>query len=150
MSDIFEYKLENIYEVLLLESIFIQKEILWRIHFILIEFFLNKILLEKIWNECKNHHFSIRLRVSSRTTSKQKWGVAFLHSRLFTLGGFVTIRPITPRELRRFLFYSLCSLLSASIKLHAKLKYSSHRHTSQLWSCFSQKAVLGHNSITTL
>ncbi len=36
----------------------------------------------------KNHHFSIRLHVSSRTTGKQKCGVAFLHSQLFTLGGF--------------------------------------------------------------
>ncbi len=32
----------------------------------------------------KNH----RLRVSSQTRDKRKFGVAFLHSRLFTLGGF--------------------------------------------------------------
>ncbi len=38
----------------------------------------------------KDHHFSIRLRVSSQTTDKQKCSVAFLHSRLFTLGVFVT------------------------------------------------------------
>ncbi len=31
----------------------------------------------------KNHHFSIRLRVSSQTTSKRKCGVAFLHSTAF-------------------------------------------------------------------
>ncbi len=36
----------------------------------------------------KKHHFSIRLLVSSRTTGKQKCGVSFLHSWLFTLGGF--------------------------------------------------------------
>ncbi len=36
----------------------------------------------------KNHHFSIRPSVSSRTIGKRKRDVAFLHSRLFTLRGF--------------------------------------------------------------
>ncbi len=35
----------------------------------------------------KNHNFSIRLGVSSRTTGKEKCGVAFLYSQLVTLGG---------------------------------------------------------------
>ncbi len=49
----FECKLKNIYKVLLLESILIRMEILWRINFILIKFLVNKLLLEKLWNECK-------------------------------------------------------------------------------------------------
>ncbi len=36
----------------------------------------------------KNHHFFIRRHVSSRTTGKQKCGIAFLHPQLFTIGGF--------------------------------------------------------------
>ncbi len=36
----------------------------------------------------KNRHFSIRLRIYSRTTGKRKCGVAYLHSRLFTPGCF--------------------------------------------------------------
>ncbi len=66
--------MKNIYEVFLLESILTGKEILWRINFILIKFFLNEIPLEKIQNEWKKkHHFSIRLRASSRTTGERKW-----------------------------------------------------------------------------
>ncbi len=41
----------------------------------------------------KNHHFSIRLPLSSQTTGKRKYGVAFLHSQLFTLGGFGITYP---------------------------------------------------------
>ncbi len=52
-SVIFECKSKNIYEVFLLESRRIQKEILWRINFVLIKFFPNKILLDKIQSECK-------------------------------------------------------------------------------------------------
>ncbi len=36
----------------------------------------------------KIDHFSIRVRVSSRTMIQQKCGVAFLHSWLYTPGGF--------------------------------------------------------------
>ncbi len=56
-SVIFECKLKNILKIFLLESILTRKKILWRINFILIKFLLNKILLEKIWNECKKTAF---------------------------------------------------------------------------------------------
>ncbi len=56
-SAIFYCKLKNIHEVLLLESILIWKEILWRINFVLIKFSLNVLLFEKSWNECKNPSF---------------------------------------------------------------------------------------------
>ncbi len=56
-SVIFEYKLKNIYEAFLFENILIQKELLWRIKFIFIKFFLNNILLEKIRNERRKPSF---------------------------------------------------------------------------------------------
>ncbi len=40
-SVIFKYKLKNFYEVFLFERLLTRKEILWRINFILIKFFLN-------------------------------------------------------------------------------------------------------------
>ncbi len=50
----------------------------------LIKFFLNKILLEKVQNECKKPSFLHK----DTCTGKQKCGVAFLNSQFFTLGGF--------------------------------------------------------------
>ncbi len=47
----------NSNRVLLLESILIQKKILWRINFILIKFLQNKLLLEKLPKECKKPSF---------------------------------------------------------------------------------------------
>ncbi len=70
-SVIFECKLKNIYKVLLVKSILIRKKISWRINFILLKFFLNKLLLEKLRNECKKHHSSIRLCVSSWTSTME-------------------------------------------------------------------------------
>ncbi len=48
---VFECKLKNIHEVLLLKSILIQKKILWIINFVLIKFSLNAILFGKLRNE---------------------------------------------------------------------------------------------------
>ncbi len=56
-SVIFECKLKNVYEVFLLKRVLSRKEILWKINFILIKFFLNKILLEKVQNEFKKPSF---------------------------------------------------------------------------------------------
>ncbi len=53
-SQFFQHKLNNIRKVYLLESILIQKKILWRINFILIKFSANALLFEKWQNECKN------------------------------------------------------------------------------------------------
>ncbi len=69
---IFECKLKNIYEGFLLESILTREEILWRINFILIKFFLNKILLKKIQNECKKPSFHRTATRISWTTGKRK------------------------------------------------------------------------------
>ncbi len=58
----------------------------------------------------KIHHFSIRLRVFSRTTVQQKCCAAFLHSWLYTLGGFVSLHKLKqeyPQFLLRFSFTSL-------------------------------------------
>ncbi len=83
--------MKNIYKVLLLESILIRKKILWRKNFVLIKFLLNGLLFEKSWNECKINNFSVRLCVLSRTMVQWKCGVAFLHSWLHTLGGFLLV-----------------------------------------------------------
>ncbi len=56
-SVIFWRKLKNIHQVSLLESILIQKKILWRINFVFIKFLLNALLFEKSCNECKNPSF---------------------------------------------------------------------------------------------
>ncbi len=56
-SVIFQCKLKNIHEVLLLEGILIRKKILWRINFVLIKFLLCALLFEKSRNEYKNPSF---------------------------------------------------------------------------------------------
>ncbi len=56
-SQFFQHKLKNIGEVLLLESMLIQRKILWRINFVLIQFSPNALLFEKLQNECKNPSF---------------------------------------------------------------------------------------------
>ncbi len=54
-SAIFKCKLKNIYEVLLLESILIQKKILWRINLILIKFLINALIFDKLRTKCKKN-----------------------------------------------------------------------------------------------
>ncbi len=53
-SVIFEQKLKNIHEVLLLKGILIRKKILWKINFFVIKFLSNALLFG---NKCKNTSF---------------------------------------------------------------------------------------------
>ncbi len=57
LSQFFQRKLKNVYEVLLPESILIQKKILWRINLVLIKCSPNAFLFEKLQDDCENPSF---------------------------------------------------------------------------------------------
>ncbi len=97
-SVIFECKLKNMYEVILLESILIWKKILWRINFVLIKFLPNALLFQKLRINGKIHHFSIRLHVLDRTP------LAVLSS--FTFTAFFSRRLWISHPPVRFIFSS--------------------------------------------
>ncbi len=71
---IFECKLNNIHNVLLLENTLVWKKILWRINFVLIKFSLNALLFEKLRNECKSPSFLYKATciVSDHCTTKMR------------------------------------------------------------------------------
>ncbi len=80
-SVIFYHKLKNIHAVLLLESILIQKKILWRINYVLTKFLLNALLFEKSRNKCKNPSFLQKATCISldRGSTKMRWCLFYIH-----------------------------------------------------------------------
>ncbi len=95
----------------------------------------------------KIHHFSIRQWVLGQTMAQQKCSVAFLHSWLYTLGGFDTCRPSSMTAHMVLMFTSIICERPTSSTFRSSTNIACHFNTVNLVQHLSQYASFDLESV---